>query len=260
MFTLDRSAARLLSAVAAVLLTVGMSAATAMPAFASPTKNRGQLTYIALGDSYAAGQGGGAYLNACNQTAAGYPSLLDAERRIKLLRNLTCAGSETRDVLASQADDLIRGVKLITVTVGGNDLDFAGLGAACVADFTSPTCSAAVAARVDALPELERKLQSTYCAVAARAPRATILVAGYPAMVGFEPILSATTRLNETIRSAVERVAAKGVDIRYVDVMTPFLGHGLESADPWFVQTGVDALHPTTAGYRAYEAALLAAL
>src|SRR3712207_4411824 len=115
MFTLDRSAARLLSAVAAVLLTVGMSAATAMPAFASPTKNRGQLTYIALGDSYAAGQGGGAYLNACNQTAAGYPSLLDAERRIKLLRNLTCAGSETRDVLASQADDLIRGVKLITV-------------------------------------------------------------------------------------------------------------------------------------------------
>jgi len=260
MFPLHLSAARILSGAAAVLLAVGIGAGTATPALASPPPGRGQLTYIALGDSFAAGQGGGTYLNTCNQTAAGYPALLDAERRIKLLRNLTCAGSETRDVLRDQSDALIRGVKLITLTVGGNDLDFAGLGAACAADFASPACAAAVAARVDQLPKLERKLRSTYCAVASRAPRATILVAGYPAMVGFEPVLSATARFNATIRSAVEGVAKKGVDIRYVDVMTPFLGHGLESPDSWFVRHGVDALHPTPAGYRAYEAALLATL
>jgi lysophospholipase L1-like esterase len=260
MFSLHRPAARLLGAALAVLLAVAVSAATATPALAAGPHSRGQLTYIAMGDSYAAGQGGGAYLNACNQTAAGYPALLDSERRITLLRNLTCAGSRTTDVLGSQAGDLVRGVKLVTVTVGGNDLDLVGLGAACAADFSSAACASAVAARRAQLPELAAKLLSTYRAIAARAPRATILVAGYPALVGFEPVLSATADLNSTIRSAVCHVARRGVDIRYVDVSAAFQGHGMESADSWFVRNGVDALHPTEVGYRAYKAALRAAL
>jgi lysophospholipase L1-like esterase len=186
--------------------------------------------------------------------------LLDSERGITLLRDAACQGSKTGDVTGDQANDLIRGVKLVTVTVGGNDLDFAGLGAACAGGFTSAACAAAVAERRAQLPALAVRLVATYRAIAARAPRATILVTGYPALVSLDPVASATRALNSTIRSAVEQVAERGVRIRYVDVETPFQGHGLDSADPWFVPGGPDVLHPTSAGYRAYREALLAAL
>ena len=49
--------------------------------------------YVALGDSYAAGYGGGAPLDACGRTAEGYPALLDGIDGVNLVSNQSCAGA-----------------------------------------------------------------------------------------------------------------------------------------------------------------------
>ena len=60
-----------------VIALAGFVTVGALPAAA----NSGDVQYVALGDSYAAGQGGGAasYVNEdCLQSTNGYPALLDA--------------------------------------------------------------------------------------------------------------------------------------------------------------------------------------
>ena len=66
-----RFVARLVTMLIALagFVTVG-----ALPAAAG---NSGTVQYVALGDSYAAGQGGGDYLNDCLRSLNGYPYLLE---------------------------------------------------------------------------------------------------------------------------------------------------------------------------------------
>lgn len=252
---------------------VGLVALT-VPASAHGSKT---LSYVALGDSYAAGQGAGRYLNACLQSRRGYPARLDNMRRIKLRHNATCTGATTSDVVTRQLGSLNRGTRLVTVTVGGNDLHVADVAAACLAGPTLP-CQAAIAQAVallapqpDGSSVLGTRLVSTYATIARAAPNARILVTGYPYLfetpAADDPnaativaINQATTALNATIRSAVAGVRALDVNITYVDVTTRFAGHGLGSPKPFINADGPDAFHPTARGYRAYAAAVKAAL
>ena len=77
---------------------------------------------------------------------------------------------------------------------------------------------------------LATRLAATYGAVATAAPRADILVTGYPYL--FEPpvpgqpnaaivlaLNNATAALNATIKATVAASAAAGVEITYVDVV-----------------------------------------
>ena len=59
--------------------------------------------YVALGDSVAAGQGGGDYVDACLRSPAGYPALLDAQPKVSLLRNAACTGATITDVTANHS-------------------------------------------------------------------------------------------------------------------------------------------------------------
>ena len=81
---------RIIAALAAVALGLGVFAVGAAPAYA------GQQTvvkHVALGDSIAAGQGGGVPLDACLRTAGGYGSQLDALPKVNMLRNAACTGA-----------------------------------------------------------------------------------------------------------------------------------------------------------------------
>ena len=106
----------------------GFWAVGALPA--APA-NSGNVEYVALGDSYAAGQGAGSYLNSCLQSIHGYPELLDSEKRIDLEANATCTGATTSVVANTQLSALNRGTRLVTLTVGGNDLDVSGVARTC---------------------------------------------------------------------------------------------------------------------------------
>ena len=260
-----------------LLALVGLVAGPA-PALAHQRKPSRTLSYVALGDSYAAGQGAGHYRNDCLQSRLGYPARLDATRRIHLRANATCTGATTTDVVTTQLASLKRGTKLVTLTVGGNDLHVADIAAACAAG-PSPLCQAAIdQARALLAPAppagasvLGSRLVTTYAAIATAAPKARIIVTGYPYL--FEapsptdpsaPIIAAineaTTALNATIAGAVAAAAAGGATISYVDVTAGFAGHGIGSAEPFLNTSGPDAFHPTASGYRVYATAIRSAL
>jgi lysophospholipase L1-like esterase len=209
---------------------------------------------------------------------SGYPVLLDLEKRIRLQVNATCAGAKTSTVADTQVPELTPGVKLVTLTVGGNDLGFAGLAGPCITATTPEMqrqCVAAIdnAVVVDRLTALGGDLTDLYGEVADAAPKALIVVTGYPYL--FEPDESnpiitafreATAALNQTIKAAVNDA---GGNIRYVDVTTPFEHHGIgchPHPDCLFINAPIPAefhvedFHPNADGYRAYADALSAAI
>jgi lysophospholipase L1-like esterase len=255
------------------ILTVG-----ALPA-AADTVGIGQ--YVALGDSYAAGQGGSQqYDNTCLRSPNGYPALLDAENKIHLRANAACTGATTSDVAEKQLSALKQGTRLVTLTVGAADLGLSTVLTACTAG-AATQCQAAIQSALLLLPatcgaesELGTHLEDLYAAVAAAAPNALIVVTGYPYLFELLPgdpdlaiktqINAATTLLNCAIENAVTDAQADGVNIVYVDVTGPdaFGGHGIGSAEPFINPPGtaINAFHPTAAGYVAYAEAISAAL
>jgi lysophospholipase L1-like esterase len=277
---------RLLSGlVATVIALAGFVTVGAPTAAAGPS---GPLPYVALGDSYAAGTGAPPYQSVsvgdktCDQSInSGYPVLLDPKGRIDLQANDTCPGATITDVqtnLPSERDDTIR---LVTLTVGGNDLGFGALGFACLPPTgspESPACQAAIMTAFELLPkscngdsDLEDLLTGLYAAVRAAYPNALIVVTGYPLLFELVPpdlatktqINTATTLLNCAIRNAVD--AAADPNIVYVDVTDAFAGHGIGALDDPFINApgpkpSVEDFHPNAAGYRAYAKAISAAI
>jgi lysophospholipase L1-like esterase len=255
------------------ILTVG-----ALPATAD-TVGIGQ--YVALGDSFGAGQGASApgdYLNKCLQSPNGYPALLDAENQIHLRANAACTGATTSDVAEEQLSALKQGTRLVTLTAGAADLNLSGVLAACTAG-TPEQCQTAITSAVALLSvscggrseELLNRLTDLYAEVAETAPNALIVVTGYPFLFELvDPNLAlktqinnATAALNCTIQKAVAEAEAAGINIVYVDVTEAFDGHGIDGSEEPFISaagTGINAFHPTAAGYVAYAAAISGAL
>jgi lysophospholipase L1-like esterase len=258
-----RFVARLVTILIALagFVTVGV-----LPAAAS---NSGTVQYVALGDSYAAGQGGGDYLNACLQSLNGYPYLLEHKKRIDLRANAACTGASTSQVISTQLPALNQDTRLVTLTVGAADLNLSGVLAACTA-VPPVRCPEAINVALGQLALLGGSLSNLYAVVADAAPNALIVVTGYPYLFEIVPgdptaaikgqINSAITLLNRTIQHAVTAAQAAGVNIVYVDVTAEFAGHGIGSEKPFINPNGADAYHPNAAGYRAYAKAIFAAI
>jgi lysophospholipase L1-like esterase len=283
---------RLLSVlVATVIALAGFVTVGAPTAAAGSTRT---LQYVALGDSYAAGVGAPPYhpTDSCLQSKKGYPALLDRKARIDLLDrkaridlqvNATCPGATTTDVariVESEESPLNPETRLVTLTVGGNDLGLLQVLAACTAVPPTPTeCQTeinralALLAVTEGESVLGGSLTELYAGVADAAPNALIVVTGYRLLfelVQGDPnfdlkaqINRATAALNLTIKTAVESAQDDGVNIVYVDVTEQFKGHGIGSDDPFI--NGPDAgfpeaFHPNAAGYRAYADAISAAI
>jgi lysophospholipase L1-like esterase len=275
--------ARFLSRLVIMLVAlVGLVMAGALPAVAESNPNT--IEYVALGDSYAAGQGGGSYLNTCLESPNGYPYVLDPKRRIDLQTNAACTGATTSNVISNQLSALDEDTALVTLTVGAADLHLSDVLTACTA--VPPTgCQAAInsallllAAPPGGQSVLGVRLTSLYEMVAAAAPNALIVVTGYPYLfdqpANCAPLPStpspsdimgrincATAALNSTIQQAVAAQDSE-INIVYVDVTDEFAGHGIGSEEP-FINSESDpigAYHPNAAGYRAYAKAIFAAV
>ena len=255
--------------VTAVITLAGFATAGALPAAADSDDT---VQYVALGDSYAAGTAAGSFPN-CPHSSDGYPALLDSEERIHLRANEACSGATIDEVTDSQLSALNRGTRLVTLTVGAANLDLSGLLAVCIDPDRAQECLAAIKNIEDVLlPELGSDLTNLYAEVADAAPKARIVVTGYPHL--FEPVSplliainDAIDQLNTTIAAAVLAADPPGDGDRifYVDVVDAFEGHGIgcQCADP-FIHSLVDennqpdpeAFHPTADGYRAYADAI----
>lgn len=231
------------------------------------------IEYVALGDSFAAGQGGGGYAGECLQSDAGYPALLGASNRIDLVADGSCTGATTADVRATQVSLVPRDTDLVTVTVGGNDLDAVGVAVICAAAPGSPECEAALGTALALLNSgvLADRLAATFADIEKRAPDAALVVTGYPFLFadravddptfrGVSALNEATSALNHTLLAVVADAADAGRAACFVDVTRAFAGHGIGSTDPFVLADGPDAYHPTAEGYRAYAAAIDSAL
>jgi lysophospholipase L1-like esterase len=265
-----------------LIALAGFVTVVALPAAAA---NSGTVQYVALGDSYAAGQGGGGdtAMN-CQRSPNGYPNLLDSKMRIDLLANLACTGATTSEVSGVQLPQLSelneeKDIGLVTLTVGAADLGLSAVLTSCTA-VPPVNCQAAIAQAVGQLAGLRDRLIELYAAVADEAPNALIVVTGYPYLFGLPTpgcdqtvdvicaINNATTALNVTIQQAVEAQPDR-VNIVYVDVTAAFAGHGIGSEEPFIhdrltdddpPRPDPDAFHPNAAGYRAYAKAIFAAI
>jgi len=276
---LRRRIARLTGVLAALVL----AGLTAAPASADRFDS-----YVALGDSYAAGQGAGPYVDACLRSEHGYPALLDAARKISLAGNAACSGATTSSVRTNQIPALNKKVDLVSVTAGGNDLDSIGALVVCSQD-PGQACTDALAQRAAVLltalnaPEASPFFQNLVAMlndIKAKAPRADIYITGYPLL--FEPgagpaaapINGLTLQLNAVIAKAAGQADGGRAKVNYVDVSGAFAGHGIGSAQPWIVglpplctatatcgTSTADIFHPTADGYAGgYAASIRAAL
>lgn len=271
-----RWSGRLAGVMAAIALAAGFTAAPATAALPEPV-------YIALGDSYAAGTGGGAYTAppaglpaTCLQTAASYAAVRNAAL------NLGCFGATTADVtaVANLYAPALATATVVTVTVGGNDVDTGQVALACTVSASAPTCSAALYnSLVVKLRELPGKIKEMLKTVKSKAPNARIVLTGYPRL--FTPGAGLTAEQNQAARSmnsaadllnATIAFSALANRVGYVSVTEKFAGHGIGSATPWIVAPAglcnlaincspspFDAFHPTAPGYSGGYAGALAA-
>jgi lysophospholipase L1-like esterase len=220
--------------------------------------------YVALGDSFSAGTGTRAATDECYRSPYGYPALI-AEARGLELDYQACTGADTADVLADQVPALGTGTSYVTVTVGGNDVGFSPVITECALPWWVSDCSGAIAsARRVLTGVLPARYDSVFRAVAAEAPRATVVVGGYPRLFNGEDCSWATffSRREMTALNAAtddldaliqDRSAAH--DLEYVDPRAAFTGHAVCDDVEWVNGLSYplrESFHPNRAGNEAY--------
>ena len=283
--------------------TLGPTAAQPSGWLAAVSGDNGRLAI--LGDSFASGEGAGGYRPAgearkdsCHRSRYAVASELFATENIA---NLACSRATTGHLAAPQqlaavdpgSDpgavppqlDQLQGVDptLVMMSLGGNNLDFAGILQACLLDTVPCTDDPQLVLEATAqLSLLQPDLEAAYSSVA-DAVAAPVLVLPYPQLfdvpAGGCGRLSPTEQefarqlvgeLNAVIRSAVEGV--EQANVYYVDAVEESLaGHGACSDDPYLHAANVsgllqaadsatanqELLHPTREGYRAMTAAII---
>ncbi|WP_082599050.1 SGNH/GDSL hydrolase family protein [Yonghaparkia sp. Soil809] len=265
---------RFLSRLSAVsILTLGLVVAAGIaPTSAAPGASVGNSvggSYVALGDSFTAGQGASPSLDdPCLRSATeSYPAILASTSSYRdRTINAACSAASTGSIpgqIASVDPRVAAQASLVTITVGGIDAGVAAIVAACGQDAQSLACQAAFGTALENLPDVGTRLAGTYAAVAAAFPRARIHVLTYPRLFdpGFpDPVTAATVNgatdaLNQVIAGAV--VASGQSRVSLVDVTARFAAHGIGSSDPWIAfGPPVESLHPNAAGNAAYAAAV----
>jgi lysophospholipase L1-like esterase len=223
-----------------------------------------KVAYAALGDSYAAGFGGGDYTGPpCFQSPNGYAAQLASDPGQVHVALRGCTGAQTLDVLG-QLDGLDHRTRFVTVTVGANDLGLAAVTAACLTG-TAEQCQDAIDdAAFIAQTVLPGRLAAALAGVRSAAPKATVAVTGYPYLLDDSVPASGSVNYGVFVLNGIISgvVAASGPGFAYVDVTDDFADHGIGSEDEWivnpFIPGAFDAFHPNAAGHAAYADAIRA--
>jgi lysophospholipase L1-like esterase len=227
------------------------------------------VNYVALGDSYSSGVGTGVYDPAsgdCARSPLSYPALWTAEHHPPRFGFAACSGATTDDVLASQIPALQVETDLVTITIGGNDAGFAPVLETCTFAQSDNTCIGAVdAAEAYVRTVLPGRLTRTYTTIRRAAPRARVVVLGYPRLFDLAPScsdplvpnLTRRRKLNEgsdVLNTIIQKMVSQQPGFSFADVRGQFGGHGVCAADPWIngpsVPSSIRPYHPNQTGYR----------
>ena len=251
----------------------------------------GHYDLVAMGDSFSAGEGTFDYdqfRQSCHRSPEAWPRLLRtrARRKVQKVLLLACSGANSKDLSGGEKQPdqlaLLHAVKtnLVTVTISGNDVDFAGVLRDCYLPGNCVHDGTLTKLRKDIEAE-KRTLVDDYLKIAAAAPGARILVVDYPEL--FPPVdtsedfvrchwLKNPLKLSELsfdnlildgiIETAVDTaendLERHGSDNRidFVEIEAALNGHGFCTADPWVNDLIPNPLshelgHPTVRGQEA---------
>ncbi|WP_443071657.1 SGNH/GDSL hydrolase family protein [Streptomyces sp. NBC_01477] len=247
---------------------LALTAAAVTPAAAHPgPQHRPQhgkpaVHYVALGDSYTSGPAIPAQVDAnCARSDRNYPSLVAAAGRYASVADVSCSGATTAEMWQAQGTngpqlDAVTGdATLVTVQIGGNDVGFGSIIATCAGlSVTAPTGSPCKqhyqASGIDQLTvnvvKTAPKIAQVLRAVHRQAPRARVVVVGYPDLlpddgVGCFPAVPFAAgdfpylRDTEKKLNAMLRIEALLGGAEYVDTYRPTIGHDMckAPADRW---------------------------
>jgi lysophospholipase L1-like esterase len=261
--------------IAMMALLMGVAARAAPP-----------VQYVAMGSSYAAGPGilpmvPGSPLR-CARAADNYAHVLARAHGLSLI-DVTCSGATTVDVLhagqfeqPAQVDAVTPETRLVTVTIGGNDVFF-------MANLIALSCNNAPVkgtgcapvrpeAEVDArFAHLEDSLREVVAQIHSRSPKARIVFVNYFTVL---PDHGTCERAQLTAAEAdhMRGIAARLADITgkvaretgsgLLDLAALSHGHDACSMDPWLLGANrepgsfIPPFHPTRAAMRAVGDAL----
>ena len=233
--------------------------------------------YVVLGDSFSSGQGAGTYntdtvtdTNKCYKSYNGFGRILgrDTSSPLTLTNFAACGGSITDNidtnttypgVLQKQDQALSSNTKVVSLTIGGNDIGFGDVIRTC-ADPTKD-CDGAYNLAYNQLSILDNKLQRVYLDILKKAPNAKVYVLGYPPIVTTGPgclvgkngtdfpffseprkqkAVDLANSLNYVIQNNVSIIRSLNADynqrLTFIDVQangSPFIGHDVCSSEPY---------------------------
>ncbi len=245
-----------------VVLGAGLVAALipAVVGHAAPASS----TYVALGDSYSSGTGIGDYRpdsGDCRRSDSAYPALWAAAHNASGFSFVACSGATTQDVRDSQLAALSDRTSLVTITIGGNDAGFSRIVRSCLFPATDADCDAAVNTGISFVKTtLPGRLDGTYRDIKAKAPKATVVVLGYPRLFERDVCpLSFSLHKRDSLNRAADELdraiaaRARAAGFAFADPRSAFAGHGVCGQDPWINQLNtvdpVESYHPDADGH-----------
>jgi len=218
--------------------------------------------YVALGDSYSSGVGAGNYIGSsgsCDRSPNAYSALWAQQHSPSSYASVACSGAKTTDVVANQLSTLSNSTTLVSITIGGNDENFAGIMTDCNLYGTSTCVSEIDAAEADAKANLPGRLANVYNAIRGKSPNAHVVVLGYP---DFYDLTNSCIGLSQTSRTAIDgginlidsiiQTAATKAGFTYGDVRGSFSGHEICDSNRWLHSVNfwdmTESYHPTADG------------
>lgn len=283
--------------VGAAIATACILAGTIVAASASLEDGSSQPAgnYISLGDSFSSGEGNPAFepgttvnppyldlLNStpgsCHRSVQSWTYKLQTSKYSREAQ-LACSNAKVAALTNSfkgepaqlTALKSMPAPKLVTITMGGNDIGFPLVMATCASGISS-ACTIALGAAAAQIGGLATHLRTAYAAIHQAAPNANILVVGYPNVMSnnFSTFFhcpwmnnadaylmqQVASLLDRTISSTVYSLPA-GDKVQYVSTLNAFAGHELCTGDSWLNPVTLDnpqwvySAHPNATGQNA---------
>lgn len=221
------------------------------------TVNGEQLDYVALGDSFSSGEGVPEFIasthttnNECHRSPHAYPVLLDqdVDYNVNLTGFRACSGAVMENVTTTgqygepaQISSLSSDTDLVTITIGGNNVEFSNIAYACNVDSGTSACINQIdeSNQIAASQAFSDELFETLAEVQNAAPNANVIVNGYPYILSTPGVSTycgwAIQAASQAEREGVEDVVdnlnsalsnhAAALGMVYIDPRPAFDGH-----------------------------------
>jgi lysophospholipase L1-like esterase len=273
-------------AVAAASAVALATPAVAAPAAAAAPAATSGADYVSMGSSFAAGPGippaqPGSAAAACARSGNNYASAVARDTGANLT-DASCSGATTANLLTDsqssqppQVQAVSAATRVVTVTIGGNDVDYLGS----IGSYSCLTGGGTNCGSVDqnainqTFGALAGRLENVVNAVHSASPQAHVYLVNYFTLLPDSgvcanvPLTADQAAFERSIASrlaAATATAASAASATLVDLAAASHGHDACAAAPW-VETyrpaaGRSAYHPNEAGMKAAASLVESAL